>query len=81
MTPSAPIPIGFLFSSFASGGTERQMSELVRRLDPRRWQVHVACFRDEGLLREADHAFAVRGKVVVGGLNSHVLPRTCRNRW
>ena len=42
------VPIGFLFSSFAPGGTERQMSELVRRLDPARWQVHVGCFRAEG---------------------------------
>ena len=48
MTSAAPIPIGFLFSSFAPGGTERQMSELVRRLDPARWQVHVGCFRAEG---------------------------------
>jgi glycosyltransferase involved in cell wall biosynthesis len=48
MTPTTPIPIGFLFSNFSPGGTERQMSELVRRLDPRRWQVHVGCFRAEG---------------------------------
>jgi glycosyltransferase involved in cell wall biosynthesis len=48
MTVATPVPIGFLFSTFAPGGTERQMTELVRRLDPRRWQVHVACFRAEG---------------------------------
>ena len=48
MTAAAPIPIGFLFSSLDPGGTERQMSELVRRLDPARWQVHVACLRAEG---------------------------------
>ena len=48
MTPATPLPIGFLFSTFAPGGTERQMTELVRRLDPRRWQVHVGCFRAEG---------------------------------
>jgi glycosyltransferase involved in cell wall biosynthesis len=34
--------------SFEPGGTERQMIELVRRLDRRRWQVHVACFRRRG---------------------------------
>jgi L-malate glycosyltransferase len=48
MTAAAPIPIGFLFRSLDPGGTERQMSELVRRLDPARWQVHVACLRAEG---------------------------------
>jgi glycosyltransferase involved in cell wall biosynthesis len=35
-------------SSFEPGGTERQMSELIRRLDPHRWTVHVACLRTEG---------------------------------
>ena len=48
MTHAAPIPIGFLFRSFDPGGTERQMSELVRRLDPARWRVHVGCLRAEG---------------------------------
>jgi glycosyltransferase involved in cell wall biosynthesis len=48
MTHPAPIPIGFLFRSLDPGGTERQMSELVRRLDPARWQVHVGCLRAEG---------------------------------
>lgn len=35
-------------SSFAPGGTERQMIELIRRLDRRRWDVHVACLRSGG---------------------------------
>jgi glycosyltransferase involved in cell wall biosynthesis len=35
-------------SSFIPGGTERQMIELARRLDRRRFQVHLACFRREG---------------------------------
>jgi len=35
-------------SSFDPGGTERQMIELARRLDPDRWDVHVACFRTRG---------------------------------
>jgi glycosyltransferase involved in cell wall biosynthesis len=34
--------------SFDPGGTERQMIELVRRLDRARWQVHVACFHRTG---------------------------------
>jgi len=35
-------------TSFEPGGTERQMIELVRRLDSNRWTVHVACFRASG---------------------------------
>lgn len=35
-------------TSFEPGGTERQMTELVRRLDRSRWTVHVACFHARG---------------------------------
>ena len=44
----APLPIAFVMTSFEPGGTERQMIELVRRLDRSRWAVHVACFRARG---------------------------------
>lgn len=43
-----PLPIAFAIQSFHPGGTERQMIELVRRLDPTSWQVHVACFSTDG---------------------------------
>lgn len=46
-----PIPVGIVLRTFEPGGTERQMIELIRRLDPLRWQVHVACFRDVGAWR------------------------------
>jgi glycosyltransferase involved in cell wall biosynthesis len=42
------IPIAVVMTSFEPGGTERQMIELVRRLDPERWAVHIACFRARG---------------------------------
>ena len=35
-------------SSFDPGGTERQMIELVRRLDRSRWTVHIATFHARG---------------------------------
>ena len=35
-------------TSFDPGGTERQMIELVRRLDRAQWAVHVACFHRRG---------------------------------
>jgi glycosyltransferase involved in cell wall biosynthesis len=36
-------------TSFEPGGTERQMIELARRLDPSRWAVHIACFKAAGV--------------------------------
>ena len=48
MNPSSTVPIAFVMSSFAPGGTERQMIELIRRLDRSRWQVSVACLRTTG---------------------------------
>jgi glycosyltransferase involved in cell wall biosynthesis len=42
------ISIGILLTSFDAGGTERQMSELIRRLDRERFALQVACFRREG---------------------------------
>lgn len=35
-------------TSFHPGGTEYQMTELLQRLDPTRWRIHVACFHREG---------------------------------
>lgn len=48
VTVARPLPIAVVVPSFQPGGTERQMIELVRRLDPRRWTVHLTCFRPEG---------------------------------
>src|SRR5262245_16429951 len=45
---SRPIPVAILMTSFEPGGTERQMIELVRRLDRSRWAVHVPCFHRRG---------------------------------
>jgi glycosyltransferase involved in cell wall biosynthesis len=43
-----PIPIAVVMTAFHPGGTERQMIELIRRLDPSKFQVHVACFHSTG---------------------------------
>jgi glycosyltransferase involved in cell wall biosynthesis len=45
---TTPMPMAIVMPSFDPGGTERQMIELVHRLDRRRWQVHIACFRRTG---------------------------------
>jgi glycosyltransferase involved in cell wall biosynthesis len=42
------IPVAIALTSFDAGGTERQMVELIARLDPSRFARHVVCFRREG---------------------------------
>jgi glycosyltransferase involved in cell wall biosynthesis len=48
MTRPDRIPIAIALRSFDAGGTERQMSALIERLDQTRFDVHVACLRREG---------------------------------
>lgn len=45
---SPQIPVAVFMTRFEPGGTERQMTELIRRLDRNRFTVHVACFHREG---------------------------------
>jgi glycosyltransferase involved in cell wall biosynthesis len=42
----------FLLTSFDVGGTERQMVELIHRLDRGRFEVHLACFHRRGALEQ-----------------------------
>ena len=58
MKLSPQIPVAVFITSFHPGGTERQMIELVERLDRSRFDVHVACFHDEGAWRERVHRAA-----------------------
>jgi glycosyltransferase involved in cell wall biosynthesis len=48
VNPRPQIPVAVFLTRFEPGGTERQMTELVRRLDPARFRVHVACFHRDG---------------------------------
>lgn len=68
MNPAPQIPVAIFLTRFEPGGTERQMTELIRRLDPQRFIVHVACFEKTGawLPRVAERArsiaeFPIRG--------------------
>jgi glycosyltransferase involved in cell wall biosynthesis len=59
---SAPqIPVAIFLTRFEPGGTERQMTELIRRLDPERFAVHIACFDKSGawLPRVAERAVSI----------------------
>jgi glycosyltransferase involved in cell wall biosynthesis len=55
------VTVAFFLTSFHPGGTERQMVELARRLDPARFRVHFACFHREGawLPRAAERADSI----------------------
>jgi glycosyltransferase involved in cell wall biosynthesis len=62
------VSVAIFLTRFEPGGTERQMTELIRRLDPSRFTVHVACFEKRGawLPRVAERAasiveFPIRG--------------------
>lgn len=54
-------PVAVFLTRFEPGGTERQMSELIRRLSPERFAVHVACFEKAGawLPRVAERAVSI----------------------
>jgi glycosyltransferase involved in cell wall biosynthesis len=43
-----PVPLALVMTSFDPGGTERQMIELVKRINRRRWTIHLACFHARG---------------------------------
>jgi len=59
--PVRPHDVVLMLTSFDIGGTERQMVELVKRLDPTRFRPHVACFHARGpLLAELPEDVAVR---------------------
>ena len=48
VNPQSQVPVVVFLTGFHPGGTERQMTELIRRLDPERFTVHVACFHRDG---------------------------------
>jgi glycosyltransferase involved in cell wall biosynthesis len=64
-------PIALVLTSFDRGGTERQMTELIRRLDRSRFEVHVVCFRREGpWLAGVEETAASVAEFRLGGLQS-----------
>src|SRR5712691_4290168 len=76
---SRPIPIASVMTSFEPGGTERQMIELVRRLDPARWAVHIACFHTRGAW--FGRVKEVAASVAEFPVRSFHSPETLRHLW
>jgi L-malate glycosyltransferase len=62
------VPVAIFMSSFEPGGTERQMTELIRRLDRAQFEVHVASFHRRGawLSRAEEHAASVAEFPIAG---------------
>ncbi len=48
MNRPRPTPIAVFLTAFDPGGTERQMTEMVRRLDREQFKIHVACLHRRG---------------------------------
>jgi L-malate glycosyltransferase len=73
---SGPVDVVLLLTSFAIGGTERQMVELARRLEPSRFRVHLACFHQRGpLLRDVPPRIPIREFPVQGFINVAAVGR------
>jgi glycosyltransferase involved in cell wall biosynthesis len=72
----APPDVVLMLTSFDVGGTERQMVDLARRLDPQRFRVHLACFHKRGrLLADVPERIAIREFPVRGFANAAALGR------
>ena len=76
---SSALPIAMVMTSFDPGGTERQMIELVRRLDRQRWAVHVACFHTRGAW--FDRVREAAASVATFPVTSFSSPATLRHLW
>jgi glycosyltransferase involved in cell wall biosynthesis len=74
-----PLPIALVMTSFEPGGTERQMIELARRLDPARWTVHIVCFKGRG--KWFPRAAAAAASVVEFPVTSFKRLATAAQTW
>jgi glycosyltransferase involved in cell wall biosynthesis len=80
------LSVAVFLTRFEPGGTERQMTELIRRLNPSRFRVHVACFDKRGawLPRVVERAasvveFPIRGFARPGTIGAFLaFARWCR---
>jgi len=75
----APLPVAVVMTSFDPGGTERQMIELIRRLDPSRWRIHLACFVGRGAWFHK--AAEVAASVAEFPVTSFKNPSTFKHIW
>lgn len=83
MKSGPQIPVAVFITSFHPGGTERQMTELIRRLDRDRFDVHVACFHKQGAwLPRVEASAPVTGFPIRGFARPATLARAAAfARW
>src|SRR3954451_16912082 len=75
----ARVRLPIVVTSFEPGETERQMSELIRRLNPQQFRVHVGCFRKIGAW--LPRVEAVAAEVVEFPLRSFKSPTSVGTLW
>jgi glycosyltransferase involved in cell wall biosynthesis len=67
-SPPAPRTVAHIVTSFGVGGTERQLVELLRGLDRRRWRPRLICFRRSGaFLRDIERMDLHPDELSLGG--------------
>jgi len=78
-----PVPIAIVLNSFDPGGTEHQITELIRRLDSRLFTVHVACLAGRGALRSRIEPAASIAEFPISSLKSGSTARQVARfaRW
>jgi glycosyltransferase involved in cell wall biosynthesis len=77
-----PLDVVLLLTSFDVGGTERQMVELARRLDPSLFRPHLACFHKRGpLLGDIPDRIPVREFPLRGFARPGALARFAAFVW
>jgi len=75
---TVPLNLVFVMTSFDPGGTERQMIELLRRLDRGRWNVEVASFLRRGPCFDSVAAIA---PITVFPVTSFLRPAIATAMW
>jgi glycosyltransferase involved in cell wall biosynthesis len=78
------VPVALFLSSLAPIGRQRATIELVRRIDPQRFEVHVACFERQGdwLAGVAPHAASIAEFPVRDLHRAHAFAEARRfGRW
>lgn len=78
MRQRRPIPLAVVLTSFDPGGTEHQMTELICRLDPHSFSVHVASLSGRGTLRQRVASLWPVADFPLASLRS---PGTARQMW
>ena len=84
MNPPPQIPVAVFLTRFDPGGTERQMIELIRRINPNRFKVHVVCTHRDGtwLARATERAASVVAFPIFGFARAATLAQLAAfARW